>query len=104
MKEIYKNSESNRTELEKFEKEEIQSREKLKHLQGKHKKLKKGIQQVFDYISEIKDCNSLSEHQSWLENFEMDIQKTEGNLGDLTGRLATEEAKLETIRESLKGL
>jgi predicted nuclease with TOPRIM domain len=41
-----KESENSRAALEKFEKEEIQFREKLKHLQGKYKKLKKGIQQV----------------------------------------------------------
>ena len=39
-------SESVRNELETFEKEEIQFREKLKHIQGKQKKLKKALQQV----------------------------------------------------------
>jgi hypothetical protein len=39
-----------------------------------------------------------------LENYDSDIQKTEGNIKDLLNRLENEEGKLITIRESLKGM
>ena len=81
-------------ELQKFDRAEIEYKEKEKHIQAKQKKLSKALQQ---------DLHQKSESQTWLDNFESDVSSAEKNLEQLMASLEKEETKLNNIRESLKG-
>ena len=91
---MLKASEGVSTELQKYEKAEVEWKEKEKHLNSKKKKLSKAL---------VQDTHTQSEHQSWLSNFDGDISMSEKKMEELQSNLLKEEGALDKIRENLKG-
>ncbi|KAJ3297941.1 hypothetical protein HK104_011341 [Borealophlyctis nickersoniae] len=92
--EVANKAEAVRKDLQKFDRAEIELREKEKHLSAKQKKLTKTLQA---------ERLTRSEHETWMQNFDSDLNKANEEAETLAERMAVEEAKLEEIRESLKG-
>ncbi|KAJ3016893.1 hypothetical protein HKX48_003806 [Thoreauomyces humboldtii] len=81
-------------ELSRYDRTEVETREKESHLQKKQKKLSTAIH---------KESLERSEHETWIQNFESDMEKATAEAEDLSVKLAAEEKALEEIQESLKG-
>ncbi|TPX34555.1 hypothetical protein SmJEL517_g02796 [Synchytrium microbalum] len=80
-------------ELAKFDRAEVECQEKSKHLKDKEKKLTKAIK------SEIL---TRSEHETWINNFEADIDKQNKEAEQLNQRLQQEQTELDNIRDGLR--
>ncbi|KND02295.1 uncharacterized protein SPPG_02770 [Spizellomyces punctatus DAOM BR117] len=83
-----------RDELQRYDRAEVELKEKEAHLQKKLKKLSSALH---------KESLQRSENETWIRNFDADMEKATMEAGELASRLAAEEKALETIRESLKG-
>ncbi|KAI8928692.1 RecF/RecN/SMC protein [Entophlyctis helioformis] len=83
-----------KADLQKFDRAEIEMKEKEKYQRLKLKKVAKALEQ---------DKHKMSEDETWISNFAADVQKAETELQGLESRLEAEQAELETIRQSLQG-
>ncbi|KAI8921838.1 RecF/RecN/SMC [Powellomyces hirtus] len=91
---ITKKAAAVKDELQKYDRAEVEMKEKETHLQKKKKKLSASIH---------KESLERSENETWIQNFDSDMQKASAEAETLAARLVVEETTLEEIRESLKG-
>ncbi|OZJ03932.1 hypothetical protein BZG36_03614 [Bifiguratus adelaidae] len=91
---IEKETSATLKELEKFERSDVQFQEKKKHLINKQKKASKTLQA---------EKLSLSENQSWVENYDTEMGKRTQELKELEASMEKEESELASIQASLKG-
>jgi structural maintenance of chromosome 4 len=90
--EISENAESVRKDLVKYDRAEVEFKEREKHFKGKIKKLTKTIHS---------DTLSLSESSTWIRNFDADVETRNVELSELTERLVKESAALEKVTNEL---
>ena len=84
-----------RKELQKYERSEIEFKEKEKFLKAKQKKLTKTLQG---------DALNKSQDETWMQNFQNDLGRLNLEVQGLQDKLDKEEKILEEIQESLKGI
>ncbi|KAJ1340722.1 hypothetical protein BSLG_004816 [Batrachochytrium salamandrivorans] len=85
---------SAKADLQKFDRAEIELKEKERHLNQKYKKTTKSLEQ---------ESFKKTESQIWVGNFQTDLGKAQGEVESLNSRLQVEEANLEEIRQGLQG-
>ncbi|KAJ3188810.1 hypothetical protein HDU85_004524 [Gaertneriomyces sp. JEL0708] len=83
-----------RQELQKYERAEVELKEKDSHLKKKVKKLTATLQ---------KETSERSDHSNWIKNFDSDLAKARSEAEQLAAQLSMEEQALEKIRDSLRG-
>ncbi|TPX44267.1 hypothetical protein SeMB42_g04396 [Synchytrium endobioticum] len=91
--EMRKKAAQSEKELQKIDRAEVELQEKCKHLKDKERKLNKAIKE---------ETFSRNEHETWMNNFQSDMDKQNKELEDLNKRLLREQQELEAIRDSLQ--
>ncbi|KAK6095037.1 Structural maintenance of chromosomes protein 4 [Batrachochytrium dendrobatidis] len=93
-KELEEQAKSAKNDLQKFDRAEIELKEKERHLNQKRKKLSKSLEQ---------DAFKQTENSTWVGNFQHDLDKAHKEAESLNRQLQEESASLESIRQSLQG-
>nr|KAJ3421945.1 hypothetical protein HK105_001747 [Polyrhizophydium stewartii] len=93
-KQLEEEAKAAKQDLQKFDRAEIELKEKERHIGQKRKKAAKALEQ---------DKHQLIEDETWVNNFDTDLSKAQSQLEELQTRLESEEAELEAIRQSLQG-
>ena len=112
MQEVKKLTDSLVKDSKKYEKEQVGLAEKKKHLTTKQKKFKKSLTEVSrlitrhrcQFAADRQDGHARSEAKSSIENYSGELEVNRKKVADLEKKLETEEAELEEIRDSLKGM
>jgi structural maintenance of chromosome 4 len=90
--EIAENAELVRKDLVKYDRAEVDFKEREKHFKSKIKRLTKTIHG---------DTLALSESSTWIRNFDSDVETRNVELNELNERLAKESASLEKVTNEL---